>query len=244
MSTFNFTEAPNSTGPYPGSADQQGYCSGIFAGGSACGTMNTGSPQLGTAQIEVITFVDSGGAGQISLCLDGTLTQSFFYEIQFTDHSGTPRTYLSSAALTFDTASEPGYSIWTWTSAASYPFNGGSFNGTITYSLTGPATVPNVIGDTVAAATTALTTAGLTLGTVTYDPNSGLTPGIVEYQQYVAGTILTAGTAVGLVVAGIGNLTVYGKFAPASVFPPIAFANEGLIEPRVWMPPENITVRT
>ena len=44
--------------------------------------------------------------------------------------------------------------------------------------------------------------------------------------------------------ASVSTETVYGKFVPAAVFKPSTFPFVGLIEPRVWIPKENITVRT
>jgi len=68
---------------------------------------------------------------------------------------------------------------------------------------TGPApvVVPNVVGDTQAAATTAITGAGLVLGTVTTQNSSTVASGDVISESPVAGTSVSTGAAVNLVVS-------------------------------------------
>ncbi len=68
---------------------------------------------------------------------------------------------------------------------------------------TGPAqvAVPNVVGDTQAAAATTITTAGLVLGTVTTQSSNTVTAGNVISESPVAGTSVNAGSAVNLVVS-------------------------------------------
>ena len=68
---------------------------------------------------------------------------------------------------------------------------------------TGPAqvTVPNVVGDTQAAATTALTGAGLVSGTVTTASSSTVPSGDVISESPTAGTSVNVGSAVNLVVS-------------------------------------------
>jgi beta-lactam-binding protein with PASTA domain len=68
---------------------------------------------------------------------------------------------------------------------------------------TGPApvVVPNVVGDTQAAATTAITGAGLVLGTVTTQSSSAVASGDVISESPVAGTSVSTGSAVNLVVS-------------------------------------------
>jgi len=68
---------------------------------------------------------------------------------------------------------------------------------------TGPApdTVPNVVGDTQAAAASALGSAGLTLGTVTTQSSTSVANGAVISETPAAGTSVTAGSSVALVVS-------------------------------------------
>ena len=68
---------------------------------------------------------------------------------------------------------------------------------------TGPAqvAVPNVVGDTQAAATTAITGAGLVVGTVTTASSSTVASGNVISESPTAGTSVSVGSAVNLVVS-------------------------------------------
>ena len=61
--------------------------------------------------------------------------------------------------------------------------------------------VPNVVGDTQAAATTAITGAGLVVGTVTTASSTTVPPGDVISESPVAGTMVAHGSAVNLVVS-------------------------------------------
>ena len=67
----------------------------------------------------------------------------------------------------------------------------------------GPAkvSVPNVVGDTQAAATTAITGAGLVVGTVTQQSSSTVALGDVISESPTAGTSVNVGSAVNLVVS-------------------------------------------
>jgi hypothetical protein len=62
-------------------------------------------------------------------------------------------------------------------------------------------TVPNVVGDTQAAATTAITGAGLTVGTATQQSSSTVASGHVISESPVASTSVASGSAVTLVVS-------------------------------------------
>ena len=62
-------------------------------------------------------------------------------------------------------------------------------------------TVPNVVGDTQAAATTAITGAGLTVGTVTTQTSTTVPTGEVISESPVASTNVASGSAVGIVVS-------------------------------------------
>jgi beta-lactam-binding protein with PASTA domain len=73
----------------------------------------------------------------------------------------------------------------------------------------GQVAVPNVVGQTQAAATSATTSAGLTLGTVTPQSSSTVASGSVINQNPTAGTSVASGSAVSLVVsAGPAQLAV------------------------------------
>ncbi len=64
-----------------------------------------------------------------------------------------------------------------------------------------PVLVPNVVGDTQAAATTAITGAGLTVGTVTTQSSTTVPSGEVISESPAAGTSVASGSAVNLVVS-------------------------------------------
>ena len=71
------------------------------------------------------------------------------------------------------------------------------------------ATVPNVLGQTEADANAAIATATLSTGTVTQQCSNTVAPGHVVGQTPVAGTLVTSGATVALVVSsGVCNVTV------------------------------------
>jgi hypothetical protein len=87
---------------------------------------------------------------------------------------------------------------------ASYPGDSNyaaSVSGTTSLSGAGQVTVPNVVGDTQAAATTAITGAGLAVGTVTQQSSSTVASGDVISESPSAGTSVNSGSAVNLVVS-------------------------------------------
>ncbi len=107
-----------------------------------------------------------------------------------------------------------------------------------------PVSVPNVVGDTLSVAEAAITAASLAVGAVSSAPNGAYAAGLVYNQIPGAGTLAPTGTSVDLFVSlGSSEGILYGKFSPVSAFPPICFISEGLIEPRVWIPRQNNTVR-
>ena len=81
--------------------------------------------------------------------------------------------------------------------------------------------VPNVVGVPQAAATTAITAVGLTVGTVTQASSGTVPVGSVISQNPTAGTSVSAGTAVNLVVSAAAaypvSVTVSGLISGASV---------------------------
>jgi len=86
--------------------------------------------------------------------------------------------------------------------------NQSAFQGfTITVGAQG--TVPNVVGQTQAAAQIAITGAGLTVGTITNTPSNTVPAGSVISQEPAAGTSVPQGSAVNLVVSsGVQGATV------------------------------------
>ena len=82
---------------------------------------------------------------------------------------------------------------------------------------TGPAqvAVPNVVGDTQAAATTAITGAGLVVGTVTKASSPTVASGKVISESPIAGTTVSSGSAVNLVVSN-GPVPVTTSLSPST----------------------------
>ncbi len=85
--------------------------------------------------------------------------------------------------------------------AAATSVNAGSAVNLVISSGPAQVKVPNVAGDTQAAATSALTTAGLTVGTVTTQSSSTVASGDVISENPTAGTSVNAGSAVNLVIS-------------------------------------------
>lgn len=75
---------------------------------------------------------------------------------------------------------------------------------------TGPSTiaVPDVVGEAEADAITAITAAGLTVGTITTAPSASVPAGHVISQSPTAGTMVTPGSAVDLVIAVAAGLVI------------------------------------
>jgi hypothetical protein len=86
--------------------------------------------------------------------------------------------------------------------------------------------VPNVVGDTQAAATTAITGARLVVGTVTTQASSTVPSGDVISESPSAGTSVNSGSAVNLVVS-----TGPRRVLPASPGPPVAEITGAALEP-------------
>jgi uncharacterized repeat protein (TIGR03803 family) len=80
-------------------------------------------------------------------------------------------------------------------------FNGGARGYGEVFSLTLQVAVPNVVGLTQAAATTAITGAGLAVGTVTTASSGTVPSGSVISESPVAGTSVSLGSAVNLVIS-------------------------------------------
>jgi hypothetical protein len=100
---------------------------------------------------------------------------------------------------------------------------GGSASATATDStiIGGQVAVPNVVGDTQAAATSAITGAGLVVGTVTTQSSSTVPAGDVISQTPAAGEVVVTGAAVNLVVSSPGT----PKVVSASPTPATGLSN-------------------
>jgi len=85
--------------------------------------------------------------------------------------------------------------------------------------------VPNVVGQTQAAASAAITSAGLYVGNLTQGSGHGVAPGNVISESPAAGTVVAAGSAVSLVVSGIVVPNIVGE---AQATATAALASAGL----------------
>jgi beta-lactam-binding protein with PASTA domain len=97
---------------------------------------------------------------------------------------------------------------------------------------TGPApvAVPNVVGQTQAAATTAITGAGLVVGTVTTASSNTVAAGSVISESPVAGTLVAPGSSVNLVVStGPGKVAVPNVVGLTQAAATTAITNAGLV---------------
>lgn len=108
-------------------------------------------------------------------------------------------------------------------------------------------TVPDVVGETTVQAESDITAANLNSSTTTAF-SSTVAAGHVISTNPAAGTSVAFGSIVVLTIS-LGpdpSLTkfVYGKFAPASAFKPTLLIDAAGIKPRIYMPKENVTVKT
>jgi 6-phosphogluconolactonase len=124
---------------------------------------------------------------------------------------------------------------------------GSSVNLTVSTGTT--AAVPNVVGQTQAAAATALTGAGLTLGAVTVASSATVPPGSIISQIPAAATMVISGSAVDLTVsvgppasyayvAGNGTISAYsinvtGQLSPLGAAPIAVPGSSQLLESKI-----------
>ncbi len=103
---------------------------------------------------------------------------------------------------------------------------------TLTVAWNGPSaqiTVPNVVGDTQAAATAAITSDGLTAGSITTQASSTVPSGTVISESPTAGTSVAGGSAVSLVVSrGSAQVTVPNVVGNTQAAATTAIAGAGL----------------
>jgi len=122
---------------------------------------------------------------------------------------------------------------------ASYPGDSNyaaSVSGTISLNSQTQVAVPNVVGDTQAAATTAITGAGLVLGTVTTASSSTAASGNVISESPSAGTSVNSGSAVNIVVStGPAQVAVPNVVGDTQAAATTAISGAGLVAGTVTM---------
>lgn len=243
MSTFAISSGDNSTGPF-GSGTGEGFADNIL--GSPLVTSGVGgstpSPALvGGQNVVVCCFISQGGGiNNFAVTIAGTLAQSFFTSISFVNRLGVTETYLTSTA-TLSQAS--GFTTWTWTALQTFPFTN-SANYTMTVlGAVDPVfvTVPGVVSETLAQATADIQAAALVVGTVT-GANDPATPGTIISQSPAGGAQAVLGSAVAL-TESFGPILLQATFVPANNFKAIMVANPGTINPRIYPPHVDTTVR-
>ena len=95
---------------------------------------------------------------------------------------------------------------------------------------------PNVQGDTQAAATAAITAAGLTVGTITMQASSTVAAGDIISESPVAGTSLSSGTAINLIVSsGPAPVSVPSVVTDTQAAATTAITGAGLVVGTVTM---------
>ncbi len=153
-------------------------------GGSSSSTGPTGPKQVSVPNV----------AGETQAAATTTLTNAGLV-------LGTATTQSSSTAPSGDVISE--------NPTAGTQVNAGSAINLVVSSGPAQVAVPNVVGETQAAATAAITSAGLVLGTVTSQSSSTVPSGSVISENPAAGTQMNIGSAVNLVVSsGPAQVTV------------------------------------
>jgi hypothetical protein len=238
---------PNTAFPYgSGNGDVTG--SWVLVSGSGAtskGTFNPAPSSIGSAQVQGAYFIDPSELGNLyfTVILQGTLAQSYFTSISFTDDNSTVETYNTASATGFSSSAFSGYSVWYWYLPGVFviPISSGN---TYTMNYVGGVTftTPTVTGLTVAAATAAILAAagGFTLGTVTNV--SGFPLGIVSAQSPTGGTSEGAGVPVNLSV-NAGPVSLHTTFVSQAVGKSIMTANPGTINPRAYVPLDDSDAR-
>jgi beta-lactam-binding protein with PASTA domain len=167
----------------------------------ASGNVISQSPVAGTSVNtgSAVSLVVSSGPGQVSV------------PNVVGDTQAAATTVITGASLVLGTVTQQSSStVASGNVISESPVAGTSVNTGSAVNLvvsSGPAqvSVPNVVGDTQAAATTAITGAGLVLGTVTQQSSSTVASGNVISESPVAGMSVNPGSAVNLVVStGVG----------------------------------------
>ncbi len=155
----------------------------------------------------------SGTSFNINLNLtDGNTHQISLYLLDYTSSGRAETISILNAAnnavlstQTFSSFTQGEYAVWNITGNVIIQVTKtGSANAVVSGIFFDPlpgASVPNVVGDTQAAATTAIQNAGLVVGTVTTASSSTVPSGDVISESPVAGTSVAAGSAVNLVVS-------------------------------------------
>src|ERR1039458_6464853 len=146
--------------------------------------------KVGTAYSATISAVGGNPASLQWLFSSGALPPGLLFDASTGTISGTP---------TSSTGSPYSFGITSTDTASGYASQSQPFAIVVTGAA--QVAVPNVVGQTQAAAATAITGAGLVVGTVTTPSSGTVASGSVISETPVAGTLVTLGSAVNLVVS-------------------------------------------
>jgi beta-lactam-binding protein with PASTA domain len=171
-----------------------------------------------------VNFVVSSGAGQVPV-------PDVLGETQAAATTSITTAGLVLGTVTIQSSSTvPSGSVIGQSPAPATQVNVGSAVNLIVSSGAAKVAVPNMVGDTQAAATTALTTAGLVLGTVTTQPSGIVASGSVISQSPAAATQVNAGSAVNLVVSsGAGQVAVPNVVGETQAAATTSITSAGLV---------------
>lgn len=177
---------------------------------------------------------------------------NYITSVTFTGDTGAFALNTVDATTSLDSGTTHTFKRWTWhrfPTTGSFPSNLVCFTNGNNYAITittNPAPtgnpLPDVTGLTLAAATAAIVAGGFVLGTVTGSNNASFAAGQIISQSPVGGTLSAPGTVVALTEC-FGPITLTAKFVPAVDFKAIMVANPGFINPRVYDPIQDTTVR-
>lgn len=251
MSTFDLQSGDNSNGPWGtgGPFGGVGSGEGFYEPAppyvtNGCGGATPDPPLIGPDRVCVCAHISDPGPGPgyfVVTITNGALLQNAFASLSFVNKNGVTETYLTVDA-TFANP-QVGYSEWIWNAQSSFPFANG-----LTYTITvlgavDPVyiAVPGVVSETLAQATSDIQAAGLIVGTITGAEDPAV-PGTIINQSPAAGAQAIVGSAVDL-TESLGPILLQATFVPASNFKAIMVANPGAINPRIYPPYVDTTVR-
>lgn len=227
----------------------------VFGTTAPMGSLSPASVDGNTIGTLLWQFASAGNAHvNLTIQYSGSVPpDSYITSVTFTGDTGTYTLDHSGGLTTSLVSGTVGtYKQWQWNRlSTSFPSqadpftNGNNYTITVTTSASSAPTppVPSVLGLTVAAADAAIVAAGFTVGTLSFTSTPAYQPGQIAAQSPAPATPAALGTAVNLTEnLGPVNLTVVFVDAPAPS-KSIMLANPGNINPRIYPPMEDTTVR-
>lgn len=261
MSTVTITVSAVHAGAFPfsgswesqgsGFSDPDGNPYGIFSIGSVSSTDIAGAPLLVCGVVTGFGYGSTAPSPVVIIAINGALSQEYFSAVKITPASGGSGTQtLDPAAAIFNPVAgggggDPvaqGYTVWVWEVTTDTDFFAGGVASTVEFDFAPSAPVPYVIGSLVADGSAAIIAAGFTVGTVTGVDDASFAPGQIDAQSPAGGSSAPLGSAINL-TQSLGPIYLSTKFVPAMAFKAILIANAGNINPRIYEPQIDSTVR-